>query len=242
MKKYISLLIVLLLLVNIITSCTINIIVSPNNTTASNSTTTITTANTTTANTDNIPIDTPKPNPTEILSKIWDNIPFVIDDNGTPNISEDDSTKFIEYEGEKYHYFLGGFDLNTDEFPFQVEGAPGNFMLDGEMIDSMLGYPASRLSSIDSASSLQSALNTNFFTCGAYHIVDGINAIELATAIEENLQNRSWTCGSPDKIIIIYVPGNYLISIFGQSMATIFANYTLETIEGAQILINNPIR
>ena len=184
----------------------------------------------------------PYKNATELLTLAWDKVPYLIDDAGTPDDTEDDLTKYIEYEGEKYHNFVGGFELDAEEFPVQVEGAPGNFMLDGEMIDSMLGYPAAKLSSIDSASSLKFGMNENMFTCGAYHFVDGTNVTELANAIEENIQNRQWWCGFPEKVIIIQLPGNYLISIFGQSLATTFADIVVSSVEGAQILINNPIR
>ena len=183
----------------------------------------------------------PYKNATEILTLAWDKVPFIIDDAGTPDDTEDDLTKYIEYEGEKYHNFVGGFELDAEEFPVQVEGAPGNFMLDGEMIDSQLGYPAAKIDAIDSAASLKFGMNENMFTCGAYHFVDGTNVTELANAIEDNIQNRQWWCGFPEKVIIIQLPGNYLISIFGQSLATIFANYTLETIEGASVIINNSI-
>ena len=184
----------------------------------------------------------PYKNATELLTLAWDKVPYLIDDAGTPDETEDDLTKYIEYEGEKYHNFVGGFELDAEEFPVQVEGAPGNFMLDGEMIDSMLGYPAAKLSSIDSASSLKFGMNENMFTCGAYHFVDGTNVTELANAIEENIQNRQWWCGFPEKVIIIQLPGIYLISIFGQSLATTFADIVVSSVEGAQILINNPIR
>ena len=184
----------------------------------------------------------PYKNATELLTLAWDKVPYLIDDAGTPDETEDDLTKYIEYEGEKYHNFVGGFELDAEEFPVQVEGAPGNFMLDGEMIDSMLGYPAAKLSSIDSASSLKFGMNENMFTCGAYHFVDGTNVTELANAIEENIQSRQWWCGFPEKVIIIQLPGNYLISIFGQSLATTFADIVVSSVEGAQILINNPIR
>ena len=85
-------------------------------------------------------------------------------------------------------------------------------------------------------------MNENMFTCGAYHFVDGTNVTELANAIEENIQSRQWWCGFPEKVIIIQLPGNYLISIFGQSLATTFADIVVSSVEGAQILINNPIR
>jgi hypothetical protein len=181
-------------------------------------------------------------NAVELLTLVWDKVPFLIDDAGTPDNTEDDLTKYVEYEGEKYHNFMGGFELDAEEIPVMVQGAPGNFMLNGEMIDSMLGYPAAKLSSIDSVASLMFDKNQNMFTCGAYHVVDGTNVTELANAIEENIQNRQWWCGFPERVIIIQLPGNYLISIFGQSLATTFADIVVSSVEGAQILVNNPIR
>lgn len=187
-------------------------------------------------------VELPYKNAVELLTLAWDKVPYLIDDAGTPDITDDDLTKYVEYEGQKYHNFMGGYELDAEEFPIQVEGSPGNFMLDGEMINSQLGFPADKINSIDSAASLKFGMNENMFTCGAYHLVDGTNVTELANAIEESIQSRHWWCGFPEKVIIIKLPGNYLISIFGQSLATTFADIVVSSVEGAEILINNPIR
>ena len=199
------------------------------------------TTNNTTTTTEK-PVELPYKNATELLTLAWDKLPHTINDGGTSDNTEDDLCKYIEYEGEKYYQFVGGFELDAEQIPVQVEGAPGNYMLDGDMLDYQLGYPASNLTSIDNAASLMFGMNQNTFTCGAYHLVDGVNVSELANTIEQNIQGRMWMCGFPEKVVIVEIPGNYLISIFGHTIVDTFVDAILAAVDGAKVIIDNPIQ
>jgi hypothetical protein len=115
-------------------------------------------------------------------------------------------------------------------------------MLDGDMLDYQLGYPASKVRSIDNAASIIFGMNQNTFTCGAYHLVDGANVTEIANAIEQSIQGRMWMCGFPESVVIVELPGNYLISIFGHTIVDTFVDAILEAVDGAKVIINNPIQ
>ena len=182
----------------------------------------------------------PYENTNEVISIVWDKIPD-FDDNGTEE-EYDDFFKYVENEdGSKSYYYFGGYILEGEWDVKQVDGAPGNVMLDADTLDFLLGLPVDKFTSISEASSL-CAMNQNMFTCGAYKLVDGVDIEEFAAALEENIQNRQWWCGFPDKVVIVEVPGNYVLSFFGQSFVDTFVNELLSTIEGSKVLIDNPIR
>ena len=65
---------------------------------------------------------------------------------------------------------------------------------------------------VDQAASLVHMMNQNTFTAAAYHCTDDADA--LATALRDNIQQRQWMCGFPDKVAVAVV-GEYVVSVFG---------------------------
>ena len=91
------------------------------------------------------------------------------------------------------------------------EDAPGAYDLtDRSEADRVLGLPETAL--VDQAASLTHMMNQNTFTAAAYHCTDDPAA--LATALRDNIQQRQWMCGFPDKLIVAVV-GEYVVSAFG---------------------------
>ena len=91
------------------------------------------------------------------------------------------------------------------------EDAPGVYDLsDRAAVDSALGLPET--AKVDQAASLVHMMNANTFTAAAYHCTDDADA--LATALRDNIQQRQWMCGFPDKVAVIVV-GEYVVSVFG---------------------------
>ncbi len=94
---------------------------------------------------------------------------------------------------------------------------PGIFSLeDHDALDAYLAFPAASISDIDEAASLIHMMNGNTFTCGAFHIKDVNNRDAVTTAIKENIQNRQWICGFPDKFVIAAID-DYIIAMFGDA-------------------------
>ena len=91
------------------------------------------------------------------------------------------------------------------------EDAPGVYDLsDRAAVDSALGLPET--SKVDQAASLVHMMNANTFTAAAYHCTDDPAA--LATQLRDNIQQRQWMCGFPDKVAVAVV-GEYVVSVFG---------------------------
>ena len=113
-----------------------------------------------------------------------------------------DDEKFATYGGD------------MDEANMTMD-APGNFgIADAEMLDYSLGYPAAEVDKIDGAASLIHMMNANTFTAGAYHVVNADDVTAVVDALKENIANRQWMCGFPDKMVIVTVE-DYVVAMFG---------------------------
>ena len=109
-------------------------------------------------------------------------------------------------EDEKFAVVGGDFsEANTRE------DAPGVFDLkDRALVDSELGLPET--AAVDEAASLVHMMNANTFTAAAYHATG--DTAELAQQLRDNIMQRQWMCGFPDKLVVAEV-GEYVVTVFG---------------------------
>ena len=100
------------------------------------------------------------------------------------------------------------------------DGRPGKIdAVDAETLDFELGFPKSEASAIDDAASLMHMLNQNNFSCGVYHVKNSGDTAALAGKIRDNILDRQWLCGFPEKLVILTV-GDYIVSVFGAAELT----------------------
>lgn len=128
--------------------------------------------------------------PLDLLEKIWD------------SYSED----------EKFPAAGGDFS----EENMSMDG-PGKYDIsDAEALDTSFGLPAESAEKVEDAASLMHMMNANTFTCSDFRIKENVNATELAGKIFDNLNDRQWVCGMPDKVIVMIV-GRDVITVFGEA-------------------------
>ena len=95
------------------------------------------------------------------------------------------------------------------------EGAPGIYNIDDSAsLNQVLGFPADYADKIDNAASLIHMLNSNTFTCGAFHLKNPEDSAAVAAALKSNIMQRHWMCGFPDKLVVA-ATDDYIISFFG---------------------------
>lgn len=150
-------------------------------------------------------------------------------------------TKIWAAMPEDFKFAAGGGNYEN-----MVMDGPGKFGLTaaeaGENINAMLGFPADLVSKIDSAASLMHMMNANTFTAGAYHFVDAADKDASVETIKSNILARRWMCGFPETLIIVDLGGNTLLSAFGNGQVVeAFKTTTLNTIEGAKLVVESPI-
>lgn len=127
--------------------------------------------------------------PVELLTAVWDSY------------------------GEEDKFPAVGGDMTTEDTT--KTDAPGKFSIkDTEALDSTLGFPADSVKKIDDAASLVHMMNANTFTCGAFHLKNGEDVNDVFAAIKNNIMNRHWLCGFPDRLVIIQVDDN-IVTLFG---------------------------
>ena len=113
---------------------------------------------------------------------------------------------------------------DSDKFPTvgggpegddMTENAPGVFDIgNADVLDSRLVFPAASASKINEAASLTHMMNANTFTCGAFRAKDAGDVADLCTAIRDNIKQRQWMCGFPEKLVVATVD-DYVVSFFG---------------------------
>ena len=124
---------------------------------------------------------------------------------------------------------------------YDVMDAPGKFDLTGdesaESLDFMTHFPADHFAKIDDAATMMHAMNGNNFTVGAYHFTSADGMDGMADVLKDALKNTHWMCGFPESAVIISVPGDYLVVVYGVNDAVNpFVTKTLAAIDGAEVV------
>ena len=140
--------------------------------------------------------------------------------------------------GEDERFPVTGGDFSSGEL---IECAGDFSLAEPEAFDSVTGFPAAHIGSIDSAATMMHMMNANTFTSGAFHVVEGTDIDALNSAVRDNIQSRMWCCGFPEKLIVVNA-GEYLICAFGKNFAIdAFSAHLLEAYPNAVIAIEEAI-
>lgn len=107
------------------------------------------------------------------------------------------------------------FPAAGGDYEHAVDGAPGSFdVSDGDSLAYQLTFPAGDAGLIDSAAALTHMMNSNTFTCGAFHVASKDNVSQLAQDLRSEFQGKNWMCGFPDKLVVASM-GQYVVSVYG---------------------------
>ena len=82
-------------------------------------------------------------------------------------------------------------------------------------IEAVFCIPAAAVAMMDDAASLQHGMNVNNFSAMACHIKEGADMQTIIDGIKEKTLNNQWLCGHPDRLIIITIGDEYLVTAFG---------------------------
>ena len=118
-----------------------------------------------------------------------------------------------------------------------TEDAPGNFSVeDGDALDYSLSFPAADAGKLSDAASLTHMMNANTFTAGAFHVASSSDVDSVVSDLKDNIMNRQWMCGFPDKLVILTL-GDYVISCYGaEDLVDQFSEKVTETFTDASSL------
>ncbi|MBE6569759.1 MAG: hypothetical protein E7658_06045 [Ruminococcaceae bacterium] len=140
-------------------------------------------------------------------------------------------------------YVAGGNSYNFDTVKMD---APAKFVaLADTDYDENLGYPAADAGKLDDAASMFNMMNINTFNCAAFHFADSSDVDAMVEPLKNNIMARQWICGSPEKLYIAKLPGDYLVMAWGvASSGGIIDNFAASiaiTVADADIVVNETI-
>ena len=123
-----------------------------------------------------------------------------------------------------------------------TEDAPGNFSVeDGDALDYSLSFPAADAGKLSDAASLTHMMNANTFTAGAFHVASSSDVDSVVSDLKDNIMNRQWMCGFPDKLVILTL-GDYVISCYGaEDLVDQFSEKVTETFTDAAVVSDEAI-
>ncbi len=115
-----------------------------------------------------------------------------------------------------------------------------------------LGLPAELHGKIDSATKIVHMMMLNQFSAGIYHFATADEASASVETIKNAILSKEWMCGFPEKVMIITLPDNYVISVFGLGgldpdpnfavdYLTPFADAAKSLVEGVKVVVDEPI-
>ena len=104
-----------------------------------------------------------------------------------------------------------------------TEDAPGNFSVE------------------DGDASLTHMMNANTFTAGAFHVASSSDVDSVVSDLKDNIMNRQWMCGFPDKLVILTL-GDYVISCYGaEDLVDQFSEKVTEAFADAAVVCDEAI-
>lgn len=133
------------------------------------------------------------------------------------------------------------FSVGGGDYENMVMDAPGNFNLEGEeasgALEAMTHFPMDHFTKIDDAATMFHGMVANNFTVGAYHFTSADDMNGIVDVLKDTLKNTHWMCGFPESAVIISVPGDYLVVVYGLNDAVNpFVTNTLAAIDGAEVV------
>lgn len=139
------------------------------------------------------------------------------------------------YPGEKFAAMGGGYDNSVVDVPGTINHT------DTETMEALLGMPADAGQYVHDAASLIHMMNANTFTAGAYRMNDGNDVQAFADLMKDALMSRQWMCGIPEKLMIVSVGSDYVVTVVGA--ADLLDNFktALDEVYGAAVLYEEGI-
>lgn len=134
------------------------------------------------------------------------------------------------------------FPAAGGDYETSVDDAPGAFdPSNADNLNFLLTVPTEDASLIDDAASLMHMMNANTFTCGAYHLSDDVSAADVASSLRDNIMNRQWMCGFPDKLMVITM-GQFVVSVYGaEDLVDTFRDKLQNCFSSAVVVYDEPI-
>lgn len=131
--------------------------------------------------------------------------------------------------------------------PFSPFVEPAAFEYEtAEEIDNFLGFPAAEGAKVKNVAFFMHMMNANSLTVAAVQL-EGADKTAVANAIKDNIMNRQWMCGFPERLYVVSV-GDVIVYAFGLAgysdvNGDFMTNFVknVGTLTGVEVLVDTPI-
>ena len=138
--------------------------------------------------------------------------------------------------------WVGGGNINNFD-TVNPEGPAAFVALADEDYDQNLAIPASEVAKIESAASMFNLMNTNNFNCYTIQFNAGTDVDASIEAIKAQVLARRWICGAPEKLVIVKMPGDCILVVWGAvnygGIVDPFAASIPTLVEGATVAVEH---
>ena len=153
----------------------------------------------------------------EVLTKVWD--------------------EYKVSAGEDMQFPIGGGNMET-----AVMDAPAKYDTTLEYAEDTLvmSYciPVESIAMTDDIATMMNMMMANNFTSAAYHIADAANVQTVVDGIKNTTLNNQWMCGMPEKLVIVTVGEDYVVSAFGNGAVIDAFKAALTTVYGDAAVVS----
>ena len=137
---------------------------------------------------------------------------------------------------------VGGGNINNYD-TVNAEGPAAFVALTDEDYEQNLAVPASEVAKIESAASMFNLMNTNNFNCYTIQFKTNTDIDTSIEAIKANILDRQWICGAPEKLVVIKMPGDCILVVWGAvqfgGIVDPFAASIATLVEGATTVVEH---
>ena len=157
---------------------------------------------------------------TEILTKAWEEY----------NKSASEDLKFPVGGGNIENFELIVMD-NAGKCDTSLEGAK-------DALSTSFCISADAIDMTDDVANMMNMMMANNFSAAAYHIADKANVEKVVNDIKDKTMNNQWMCGFPEKLIIVTVNDDYVVSAFGNGQVIEAFKTAITTVYGKAAVVS----
>ena len=146
-------------------------------------------------------------------------------ENNKQEVSIKDANEILTNVWNKFEDEDSDGDMFNDKFAVigghfenPVDNAPGKYDVSkAEDLEFNLCVPQDAVAMIDDAAAMIHMMNANTFSAGAFHVKEASDVNAFVEKVKERTIGNQWMCGFPDKLLIVTIGDNYVVSAFGNA-------------------------
>lgn len=168
--------------------------------------------------------------------------------NNVSSVKIKDATEVLAKTWEEYNnavseelkFPVGGGNIENFELVVMDTAGKCDTSLEGakDTLTASFCIPTEAIDMTDDAATMMNMMMANNFSSAAYHIADKANVEKVVADIKDATLNNQWMCGFPEKLIIVTVNGDYVVSAFGNGQVIDTFKTAITTVYGDAAVVS----